>query len=135
MNRAQVIVINEQKRTRIEAENIGGIFLPTSQHASSAVGIIDPHATQVMHIHNRPESGDEIVFVYAGHVELIVAGESMGHWDIAMSGPVYMRIPSGTVAQLRNRGSEPAYFFSVFAPPFELNELRFLDSSEGDNCV
>ena len=106
-------------------ENISGVILPQSDSASSSIGIIAPGATQTLHHHKRPDSGDEIIFTFKGSIVIVTANGASEVMDVGQIGPVYVSVKSGMAASLRNVGEGDARFFSVFAPPFSPGEIVY----------
>lgn len=107
-------------------EKITGILLPETTFSSASIGFVPPFGEQSPHYQNRPEGGDEIIFVYEGRFSVVSGNQRTDVIDTKQDGPIYILVRSGTPASLENRGSETVRFFSVFAPPFAIGETHFL---------
>lgn len=122
----EIVVINELDFLRFEEENISGVLLPSSNFTSTSAGIVMPGEAQASHYQERPGNGTEIILVYEGHFEVVGAAGTMTVHDCATKGPLFIQVASKAVASLRNVGNIPVRFFSVFAPPFEPGEIKYL---------
>lgn len=126
MRGIQIVEISKESIHDLPEENIKGVFLPRTDFSSASVGIIEPNQTQTKHYHNRVGDGVEIVFIYAGKCTLLSdEGESIVY-DTDSNGPIYLCIPTKTIAHIRNVGLTNVYFFSVFVPGLIPEELVFL---------
>jgi len=126
MPEIQISKVHAEQLTYFAPENLSFAALPAASFVSSTVNRIEPGVTQTPHYHNRPQQGEEIVFVYQGTFELIGAEGVIDSFNVEHDGPIYLHIPAQTQASLRNVGDTPVRFFSLFAPPFVLEEMVFL---------
>ncbi len=117
----------KEKVHYLAEENIKGVFLPRTMFSSASVGIVEPQKTQKRHYHNRVNDGVEIVFVYAGKCTLLTNEGESEVYDIDCDGPIYVCVPTKTIAHIKNVGTNNVYFFSVFVPGLVPEELVFLE--------
>ncbi len=127
MSKIIAVEVNNETVHDLPEENIYGIFLPKSAYSSASVGIIKAGEMQKAHYHNRVGDGVEIVFVYQGKFIICNERKDSDVFDTNMNGPVYIQIPTKTIAHLKNVGQGEVRFFSVFAPALDINELVFID--------
>lgn len=121
-----VIPVHDVPLTRSDEENIAVAILPDTPFTSAAVGYVSPGAVQTPHYHDRPDDGDEIIYLYRGTFRLITDGRRSEPHDTARTGPVYVAVKAGTVASIENCGTEDVAFFAVFAPMFRPGEIRYV---------
>lgn len=127
MSGIQVIKIMKEEVHDLPEENIKGVFLPRTFFSSASVGIVEPQKTQTRHYHNRVNDGVEIVFIYAGKCTLLTDEGESEIYDIDRNGPIYVCVPTKTVAHIKNVGMNNVHFFSVFTPGLIPEELVFLE--------
>lgn len=123
----QVVRLNDVDLQEFADENILGALLPATQHFSAAVGVVRPRESQRHHRQNRPEAGDELIIVLSGRFEVRTEAGNSGPHDADADGPVFIHVPSGVPASLVNIGDSEVRFLGVFAPPFQLGEIEYLD--------
>lgn len=126
MKKIEVVEINKEIIHDLPEENIMGIFLPRTGFSSASVGIIKPNNCQKKHFHDRVNNGYEHIFVYSGKFVLMGWNEQI-IFDADNNGPVFITVPSKTIAYIKNVGNNEVRFFSVFAPGLDVNELHFID--------
>ena len=127
MQGIQVVVIHDLPRQKFVGERIEGALLPETRFASASVNYVPADGAQTPHFQNRPQNGDEIVFVYAGRFRIVSGTTKSQVFDTDEVGPVYFLVASGTPATVENCGPKPVRFYSVFAPPFKVGEVQFLE--------
>lgn len=127
MSEMYVIEIMKETVHDLPEENIKGIFLPRTEFSSSSVGVIEPYQTQTKHFHNRVGDGVEIVFIYSGKCVLLTEDGESVEYDTDKDGPVFLSIPTKTIAHIKNTGASRVFFFSVFAPGLVPEEINFLN--------
>lgn len=126
MSKIQMSKVHEERFTYFSPEGLSFAALPAASFVSTAVNSIEPGGAQAPHYHNRPQQGEEIVFVYQGAFAVIGAEGVIDSFNVEHDGPIYLHIPAQTQASLRNVGDIPVRFFSLFAPPFVPEEMIFL---------
>jgi oxalate decarboxylase/phosphoglucose isomerase-like protein (cupin superfamily) len=123
----EVIRVEAEPRMEFPEERISGALLPPTRHASATLAIIAPGASQTLHVHSRPDKGDEIIFVYRGMFKVVGEGWPDTIYNTDAEGPVYVRVPSDVPVGIANIGDNEVFFYTVFVPPFELGEIRYLE--------
>lgn len=122
-----IVQVHRVPTREFTEERITGLLLPETKFTSGSVGFVPPQGAQTPHYQNRPEKGDEIIFVYAGKFRVVSGDWCSDVFDTAESGPVYLLVKSGTPASLKNTGDDIVRFFSVFSPPFQIGETQFVN--------
>jgi hypothetical protein len=125
MKKITYVEVNKQRFTRFPEERISGLILPSTDFSSASVGDVAPKVAQAPHFHRRPQNGDEIIFVYKGYFELVTES-GIKRFNVDRDGPVFIQVPSGLQASIKNVGSSSVRFFSVFAPPFKVGEINYI---------
>lgn len=123
----QVVSVHAIPTREFKEERITGLLLPETRHTSASVGFVPPYGLQTPHYQDRPQRGDEIIFVYEGTFRVLSGGKRTDIFNTDKHGPVYILVRSGTPASLENCGPEMVRFFSVFSPPFAPGETHFLE--------
>lgn len=125
-----VIPSNAAEVLDFAEENITGILLSNNRFGSSTVAFVAPQQKQTLHVHARPDNGVEVIYIYEG-VFRLATGDHAEHlsrvYDTAVDGPVHLEVASGTPARIENCGDTRVAFFTVFTPPFEMGEIRYLE--------
>lgn len=119
--------VDHVERMLFEEERIAGALLGQGKHASYTAGIVSPGEAQRHHVQSRPDDGSEIILVYRGAFRLRTGEDSRQQYDVATEGPILVICESGTPCSVENVGSEEVRFVSVFAPPFQAGEIRYLE--------
>lgn len=125
-----VIPLNDAEVLEFAEENISGILLSNNQFGSSTVAFVAPGQKQTLHVHTRPHNGVEVIYIYEGVFRLATGdhGERLSRvYDTAVDGPVYLEVASGIPAGIENCGDTRVTFFTVFNPPFEIGEIKYLE--------
>jgi hypothetical protein len=127
----QIVIVHSAPTVEFVEERITGVLLPETRFASASVNFVPVNGAQTPHYQNRPQNGDEIVFVYSGKFCIVSADWRSEVFDTNQVGPVYFLVRSGTPASVENCGTEIVRFYSVFAPPFAEGEVNFLQVPVG----
>lgn len=123
----QVVRVNSEPFLDFSDEGITGALLGSDAHASYTLGIVPKGGRQRLHYQSRPDNGTEIIFVYEGRFNVLgVTDDLAGPFDCDVDGPVLVVCPSGQPCSLESNGSE-VRFFSVFAPPFQMGEITYIE--------
>jgi mannose-6-phosphate isomerase-like protein (cupin superfamily) len=122
-----IVQVDNEPRMDFPEERISGVLLPSTRHASATIAIVKPGTSQTLHVHTRPNGGDEIIFVYRGSFAVRGDGWSGQIFDTGADGPVYLRVPSGVPVAIENKGQTQVCFYTVFVPPFEMGEMQYLE--------
>jgi oxalate decarboxylase/phosphoglucose isomerase-like protein (cupin superfamily) len=122
-----VVQVDAQPCMEFSEERISGLLLPSTERASATIAVVAPGVSQTLHVHSRPDNGDEIILVYRGRFKVNGDSWSDATYDTDVDGPVYIRVPSGVPAGIANVGDREVCFFTVFVPPFAMGELRYLE--------
>ena len=125
----KIIKINEvNKFEKFEAENLQFLELFRSKHISISldkyiIGIKTP-----MLYKNRPDGGKEILIPLQGEINIIT--EKATHsFKPETEGISIVILDPNTKRQFENVGETDAKVLAIFAPPFQLNEIKdFLQS-------
>jgi hypothetical protein len=125
--RRAVIRVDRQERMEFPDERISGILLSATPRASATVAFIAPGISQTMHVHTRPDNGDEIIFVYRGAFKIAGDGWPDESYDTDADGPVYLQVPTGVPASIVNVGTSEVAFYTLFVPPFSPGEIEYLE--------
>ncbi|TDB80747.1 hypothetical protein E1264_33710 [Actinomadura sp. KC216] len=129
MTDLQIVASNELPLQDFTDERIEARLFPVAKFCDAAMGIVRAGVAQRHHVHDRPDKGDEVIFVYGGRFR--VRGDFPGSdrvFDVSTEGPVYISVPAGMACSLENLGTEPVRFFSVFSPRFEPGEIRYVEA-------
>jgi oxalate decarboxylase/phosphoglucose isomerase-like protein (cupin superfamily) len=126
-NGLTIVALGDVELKDIAEENVSTAILPDTPFASAAVAFVAPNKAQSVHYHERPDQGDEIIFIYQGAFRLVSGDYRSGIHDTATAGPVYAAVTSGTVLSIENHGDVDVAFFSVFAPNFRPGEIHYVD--------
>src|SRR6266851_8315257 len=119
----QIVAVHALPTQEFAEERITGALLPQTRFASASINFVPVNGAQTPHYQDRPQGGDEIVFVYYGKFR-IVSGEWRSEvFDTKQIGPIYFLVRSGTPATVENCGTDIVRFYSVFAPPFAEGEV------------
>ena len=120
----KVLRINDLSLQFFAPENLSFAELFQSSRISVALGVIQARESQTLHVHNRPDNGDEIEVIFSGSFEL--AGPETFTHDADKDGPMLVSIKSGERVILKNvENRRQVRFISIFAPPFDLQEVTF----------
>lgn len=130
MKSMTIIEVNKEEIHKLPEENISGIFLPRTKFSSASIGIVKPYECQKKHYHNRVDDGYEIIFIYSGKCVLMGEEESRV-FNVDKDGPVFVAVPSRTIAYIKNVGENEVRFFTVFVPGLDINELHFIEDQKG----
>lgn len=122
-----VIRVEAEPRMEFPEERIAGALLSVTPRASATVAYVAPGVAQTLHVHSRPDNGDELIFIYRGRFQMRGDDWPDTIYDTDADGPVYLQIPSGAVASISNIGDNEVRFFTVFTPPFAQGELEYLE--------
>jgi mannose-6-phosphate isomerase-like protein (cupin superfamily) len=93
------------------AEHRGEFFrvLQGTRHSQTAVMTVAPGQDAGP---EETHGGDQIVYIVEGHAELRVGAERL------TAGPgALVLIPAGTRHHVKNAGTAPLFFLTVYAPP------------------
>ncbi len=123
-----VVCLHKLKFSEFEEENIVGAIIGQDEFGSITTGLVRVGQAQTPHLHNRPSNGIELILVYQGKVEVIGQSGVLEACDADKDGPLFVKVPSGQPASLRNVGDVEVRFFSVFLPAFEMGEIVYLSS-------
>ena len=126
MGDVKIMKVDKQEFMFFDEERISGTILSESEFSSSTVGVISPGESQRHHVQNRPNNGVEIIFIYQGAFVVRTNNANIEH-NAEENGPLYVEVPSGEPASIKNMGSNEVKFFTVFAPPFKMGEIKYLE--------
>ena len=127
----QIIAVHSAPTCEFTEERITGVLLPETRFASASVNFVPVNGAQTPHYQDRPQGGDEIVFVYDGIFRIVSGDWRSDVFDTGQAGPIYFLVRSGTPATVENCGNDVVRFYSVFAPPFAEGEVHFLQKTTG----
>lgn len=134
MKDIKVIKVDEEPIKYFSEESLFGAILPSTAFSSASIGIIEPGNAQTLHYHIRPQAGVEIIFIHQGNFVLTTEGKEES-FDTTQVGPIYIQVPSGIQASIKNTGKKQVKFFSIFTPPFESGEVHFPLKHEPDGAT
>lgn len=120
-------ILTDQEVLSFPEENITGIILRDTESCTSTVAYVAPGQAQTLHVHDRPDNGDVIMFIYRGAFRVVSRDYASEVHDTGVRGPVYIEVGSGTPVSIENRGDDEVAFFTVFAPGFRDGEIRYLN--------
>ena len=123
----EVIRVVERPEEFFLQENLYGRILSDTPNATAVFARIRPREQQSHHVQNRPNGGDEVLFLFGGQFEVRTATSVSGPFTADPENPVFIYVKSGDALSIRNVGDSDLCFFTVLAPGYKEGEITYLE--------